>query len=535
MRRIMTRPRYDAAALTNRRLDWLARAPVAALLLVLLAHLALLLALNGGVLTFATDDAYIHLTLAEYLAKLHYGVNPGEFSAPSSSMLWPILLMPFAGFRWGQWWPFAISVSSAVAVMLMLERVMREILPGSDVTRRAAAAAFAIVLIPVANLWLLIFQGLEQVLQAALTVAVFLGLVLRARRGETPGWLWLAILLGPLVRFESAATSGAALLVLFLAGERAKSVAVGAAIAAVFGAYALYLTSHGLEPLPTSVVAKSGLTGNAGMGTLILRSLTELARGRILLEVLALSLAVCALRPGRPASERGVSAWGALLCGAHAAVGPIGGMDRYENYAVLAGLLALAYALRESLQSLVDRRRWAALAAGAVALLAATYPHLYDSSVASLYCNEIYLQQYQMGRFVRETWQAPIAVNDIGLVSYHNGRYVLDLWGLSSHEALEHRFRQEPVEWMDSLAARHGVELAMIYDSWFPERPANWQRVAQLELRRIRPGSGRQPVAFYVRSPEQAALLREALARFAPTLPAGASVALDPLPSHSGE
>src|SRR5258705_4599725 len=125
------------------RTVWLARAPALLLLLVLGGQLALLLALNRGVLVFATDDAYIHLALAEHLASGHYGVNASEFSAPCSSILWPILLAPFAGSARGEWWPFALNVASAVTLMLVLERVMREILPGQDATRRAVAAGIA--------------------------------------------------------------------------------------------------------------------------------------------------------------------------------------------------------------------------------------------------------------------------------------------------------------------------------------------------------------------------------------------------------
>ena len=45
--------------------------------------------LAGGRLVFTLDDAYIHLAVADQILSGGYGVNPGEFSSPSSSIIWP--------------------------------------------------------------------------------------------------------------------------------------------------------------------------------------------------------------------------------------------------------------------------------------------------------------------------------------------------------------------------------------------------------------------------------------------------------------
>lgn len=62
-----------------------------------LAQLGAQLVLNGGAFCFTLDDPYIHLALSENLWKHgHYGVNLGEVSAPSSSVLWPFLVAPIS-------------------------------------------------------------------------------------------------------------------------------------------------------------------------------------------------------------------------------------------------------------------------------------------------------------------------------------------------------------------------------------------------------------------------------------------------------
>src|SRR5262249_14612423 len=63
--------------------------PSAALLFLILLH-------DGGHFTYTLDDPYIHLALARNIAFGGYGINPGEPAAPSSSILWPFLLAPFA-------------------------------------------------------------------------------------------------------------------------------------------------------------------------------------------------------------------------------------------------------------------------------------------------------------------------------------------------------------------------------------------------------------------------------------------------------
>src|SRR6476620_5767347 len=76
--------------------------PVAASLLVLASFYAFiayqLLRSTEGHLVYALDDAYIHMAIAKNLA-LHgtWGVQPGTFSASSSSPLWTLLLT--AAFR----------------------------------------------------------------------------------------------------------------------------------------------------------------------------------------------------------------------------------------------------------------------------------------------------------------------------------------------------------------------------------------------------------------------------------------------------
>lgn len=503
-----------------------ARGPAWLLLAALSIQLGWMLAVNGGQLVFSIDDAYIHLALAENISVGHFGVNPTEASAPSSSIVWPLLLTPFASTPLGPW---SVLVGNAVFAVLSLCVIARiasiALEPGEDPQRHALRAGVLLLAIPLTNLVALVFQGMEHVLQLFVCTAVVLGLVLDAREERVPGWLWVAIVAAPLVRYECVSVSGGALILLFARGHRVAAFTTGSVLLALIVGHAAYLQSLALGPLPTSVVAKAGLSGE--LGWLVTRWLDNLGRsGGVLLAALGAAGAWAAARTARPKPERALAAFAAAVCLSHLALGRVGSMDRYQIYATSVGLLVLLYLQRAVLLDWVARGRSLPLAAVAAAGLIATAPHLYYGTFAALYSNEMYLQQFQMGRLARETFRAPVAVNDLGLVSYHNPFYVLDLWGLASREALGHRRARHSAVWMEALAAKHDVRAVMIYDSWFPVRPSAWVHIAELRLRRIRPGSGRQPVAIYARSEQAAASLRRDLTAFQELLPEGAWLAI---------
>ena len=69
---------------------------------VALGAIALCVLYSAGVMMWASpvsfytlDDPYIHMALAENIARGTFGVNLGEVSNPSSSILWPWILAAF--------------------------------------------------------------------------------------------------------------------------------------------------------------------------------------------------------------------------------------------------------------------------------------------------------------------------------------------------------------------------------------------------------------------------------------------------------
>ncbi len=514
---------------------------VAALLVAV--QLAVILERNGGHFTYSLDDPYIHLAVSESIARGHYGIDPRAHSAPSSSILWPFLLAPGAPLALHEALPLALNLAALLATVALFSRVVRCCGLHRSRGGEAFAAGLVSILVLLLNLTGLALTGMEHSLQVALALAVILGMVelggatnCRARGGRgrpVPAYLLGAIVAGPLVRYESAALSVAAILWLLARGRRRAAIGAAAGCLALAGGFSLFLISLGLEPLPGPVLENLEVTGTAGAGLPAfveskIESILVALPARLLASLTGVLLAVALASPQRDAVL--------LLCGAvapllHLGFGSFGGFGRYEIYVLASVVALLIYGLRRPLRRLVTARGPAVglLAAGAV-LLPTFSGYAAITYLTPQAAHNIHQQHDQVHRFVTEHYRRPVAVNDLGRVSFRNPDPVLDLWGLCSREVRRARLDRDP-GWPAAFVEREGVELAMIYDSWFDRRvPPTWRRIARLELlgQRITPGSA--TVSFYLTRPGPAGDVLEHLRRFRSALPADTALVIEPPP-----
>ncbi|HEX2205003.1 MAG TPA: hypothetical protein VHG91_16960 [Longimicrobium sp.] len=524
-------PSSSAASASAAPRRWAAELwiPLGLLLIGAVAELVAILALNGGRLVYTLDDPYIHLAVAEELARGGYGVNTGELSAPASSILWPFLLAPLARTALAGWVPLAYALASLAGAVLVIRRVAWGAFEGLPDGERGWAAGWAGAgALMASGPFFLLFSGMEHPLQLFLAALVTWGLIEEGRTGRAPGWLLGAVVLSPLVRYEGLAVAVPALLYLALRRHLARAAAAALAVAAAMGGFTAWLLAHGLPPLPASVLVKGGaLTYRPGLGTLARHAVLENFNsipGRTL-ALFALLLAAAALGRRRPRAERLFAAYAGGCVALHLVLGRFGWMGRYEAYAWTVAVLALLHLYRAPLAAAAAGAGRARVTGAAAALLLVLSPRsLYSTLATPRAANNIHVQHGQMHRFATDYWRAPVAVNDLGRVAFRNDAYVLDLWGLGSAEALRARFAGRGPAWMERMAAARGAELAMVYDAWFPELPPGWRRVGVLrfDTRLVTPAE--REVAFYARGPRAAARADTLLRVFAPTLPPGARI-----------
>jgi len=502
----------------------IALAAAAAVLLICGAELVAILNLNDRHLIYSLDDAAIHLAVAENIARGHYGVNLEEVSAPASSIAWPFLIAPFALLRFGEYAPLLINLPITVGTVALFVQILARAL-GQFRRRheRLLGLVITLLLVPATNVVGVLFTGMEHSLQVFLAVLTLFGIIREQETGRVPWWLGVAIVAGPLVRYENLALTVPALVYL---GARAywRAVAVCAAATTFsLGAFSVFLHAHGLGWLPSSVVMKSNVL-SSGSAIAILQNFGANLRDRQgqLLGVAWLVLLLTSAHPKRSIEHRQLARWACAGVSLHLAAGTFGWYHRYEIYIWTTTLLTLIYLFGDILRSQWARRHvgavFAAVILGSIAAGAPYATVLFTTPIA---CNNIYQQQYQMHRFLTEYWRAPAAVNDLGWTSYRNDSYVLDLYGLADREAVL-RARQQSSDWMDVLSRQRGVGLAMIYPRLLGSVPSGWTALGELSVGRTNYSLFDPTVSFYAVDSAAAARARPLLVEFEPTLPAGA-------------
>lgn len=499
---------------------------------------------NAGVFTYTLDDPYIHLALAQRIARGFYGINAGEPSSPSSSILYPLLLAPFAEQRTFVLLPLVYCAVGFGLSLLAVRRIFT-----SAGAPPVIAAAFAIAFALALNWIGLAFTGLEHALHVACSLGVVLGLKHVVDRGRIAPWFVAAIILGPALRYEGLAVSAAALAVLAMQGRLAAAIGIGAIVAAMVAAFSAFLVSQGLSPLPSSVLVKqAALRGgfDAGAATaqaVVWEVLHNVARNLkhtsgTVLALLANGALLRLVMPSADALAKPMAVFVIIVAAGHLAAGTYGWFMRYEIYALSTALGGTILVYRELLRSGLRRYRRgvAVVVMTTLAAIGAPYAQASGGIAQPLLIvrgsGDIFRQHYQMRRLVVDHLRAAVAVNDLGLVAFGNAGYVLDLWGLASEEARRTRLAAaRPADWIDRLVRRHDVPLAMIYEKWFEGQiPSHWVRLGELESGAVSISASDNRVALYATDAAAAARTRSAVAQWAGTLPVGARFLADPQP-----
>lgn len=495
--------------------------PLAGMLSALAGFIALqvVACLRAGVFEYPLDDVYIHLAMASKIAQGTYGVNAGEPASASSSILYPLLLLPFPNTEFQRYLPLFWNTLSVAGCGWVWGRIAEE------ARLTGFIAGLIVLLAPIElNISGVGFTGMEAAPHMLASLLIILGLWRFLTGGGVAPWLIIAAIAAPLLRYEGLALGLMAALVLFAHGERRAAAVIAVAAVGLVASFSLFLMSLGLPPLPGSILAKlSGLDGIESLSDRLVIGLglnIEKPAGAVLGGLVLLAL-LCALL--FPPPRRGAAAW-ILLAAVPAAVahlffGQTGWMLRYEPYIVLSLLGAILLASSAIAgRGLVFVR---GIAAAVIVFGGLNYlPLLWTDYIWNP--RAIHLQQAQMARFARDYLNMPVMVNDLGRVAWGNDNYVLDIWGLGSDEARRVRFSVPPPPpgWAGKLAASHGIRAAMIYDFWFAEAVGpEWVRVGKLTMSPPKGVLGAWKVDFYATDPSFAPEMRDRLRAFAPTLP----------------
>jgi hypothetical protein len=481
---------------------------------------------NQGHFIFSLDDSYIHMALAEQIAHGHYGINSGQASSPSSSVIWPFLLAMFSGVSWQPYAALGLNFLAGLGSAVLLGWNVG-IWPRNDksVDEHARRILSVVALILMGNLIGLTFIGMEHTLQVMLAGCCATGLIYCLRGKRIPTWCIVATALGPMVRYEGLGLSVALAFALVGLREWKRAAALMVASIVPLLAFSMFLRHIGLPMLPSSVLAKAALS-NQGHSQLshhshLVHSLaavyhTSMEDERRVLLILFLTLAGLAWSQKNRARRFALTG-AAIAAGFHLILGPFGWSHRYEVYIMFFSVLVVLFVLHERPRVLLG---WYVLG---LAVCIPPYVEALEQTVGA--SHEIYLQQYQMHRFITQFYSGNVAVNDLGLVSYRRrpGQEVVDLWGLDSIDVA--RETNKSAKWLDGITSKNNVGVVMIYPEWFPSAPPpDWTQLGELCLVQPRIAVAHVCVTYYATPLVRIAQVREEFDAFVKTLPEGVTV-----------
>ena len=445
---------------------------------------------NGGII-YGLDDAYIHMAVGKNCA-LHggWGINPGELQTATSSLAYPAMLCGFYRiFGVSEALPLLINLGALLGILAYAKKRFNLDAP-------KLLAFYFITFLP-----FLVASGMEHSLHILLAV-VFIGEITRDKRGLLFAISAIAL---PALRYESLALLFAGFVYLALKKDRDSLLVAGSGILAVASMAVLYFMTG--YPLPISMIVKSPyqIRSVLSIFKLVFRFPYNLMISSWFFSEYILSLInFTYTKDGESKAMAGIFLIAAAL---HS---QFGAMD-FRYFAYLQAAFFLQFSNLKTRDIIKGIKPVTAffmiplfLVASLNAFQAATAPH------------DIFIQQYQVASFLKGNYMGQVVMlNDVGTTSFYSGARVVDLVGLANREVLEARVGGTfDSEFIDGLAAKEDVAVALVYDEWFPGQiPSSFEKVGELVFH-FKVISGKGTISAYAVG-ENAGRLRENLAAYA--------------------
>lgn len=498
---------------------------------------------NDGHLIYALDDAYIHMAIARNFAHNGvWGVTPYEFTSTSSSPLWTVLLSGIYLVWDTELAPFILNIVFAACLLVYLWHFFVSLkLQNWTIFWMLILIAF------LTPLPAIIFGGMEHTMHIFLTIVliVYFAKLLSTveGNGKCPNYFMLPFLSLLIVATRYESLFLVCILFLLLAAKKkyfyGLMVVVAASTPVVL--YGFISLSHGWFFLPNSILLKGADLSRSPLA-FILRQAEHLYNNMIsapyLMILVALSLAFLFAAFLKKHSFWSVSSLVTMLFVGetflHLSFSSIGWFFRYEGYLVASGILSLMLIIGDYFKNNFQigflkqpfSKKFTDIVLFMLVIILLT-PLIYRATGSLLITRQatqnIYEQQYQMGRFIQRHFQnGKIAANDIGAISWLGNFHLLDLWGLASYDvALAKKNGLYNSSTINALSSDHEIEIAMVYEHWFSSYggvPKKWIKVGEWEITN-NVVCGGNVVTFYATSEHSADKLTKALKQFSRELP----------------
>lgn len=488
---------------------------------------------------YPLDDVYIHAAVAKNILLHHvYGVSQFRYSFPSSSILWPfILVAAFAVVGVHAFVPLALNFIFAVVYLVVVDSFLKMVDKNIPPASRFACMMLLVFGMPLIGLS---FEGMEHVLHT-LSILMLLHCYRNEQLCPSSGWrtlLALAAAFAVGMRYESLFAVLVIAILLLCRGEWAVGLLVCLCSLVPVIAFGLFAHAHGSTFLPAPLLLKTSSAAQISLFTAArnLFSTYALLSGISACFVTTAGL-VIVLLASRAQNTRSLRDLLLILLGMfvlHAQLAQFGWLFRYEAY-LLATTVVLAFAAANLVLNerkvAISRTRRPQLKLGLVGLLAVGLSGRAESMLRSIPrdAGAIYEQQYQTAAFLATFYPGePIGLNDIGATDFFAEIRCIDLLGLASSDVAQLRrsgmFTREAVA---KVAQQGGLRIAVLYPEFFVKQiPYSWIPVSNMEVTNLhgKVELGERRVTLYATDRDAATELARHIKQFQNRLPAGVAV-----------
>jgi len=518
--------------------------PLISALVVLYVIVAVLLVItlnkNNGILSYPLDDTFIHMAISKNFAEYGvWGITRYEFSSTTSSPLYTIILATFFYLTGPNIWiPLIVNIIFAALFLILADNLLSKENVGFNLRLIILLAIVLFMPLPI-----LVISGMEHILHT-LFAFWFVYLGVKMIEGEKYAvkdqilLIVLAICLG-LSRYEGLFTVFALCCLFFLRGKFIYSVALGALAILPIVIFGIISVQNGSYWLPNSVLLKGhsvSLLSMAGIENLYSKPLVTLSHASWLFTLTLLIVGFYIIRHLR--GKFSFWTFGQLLIIVflvslffHVEFAAVGWVYRYEAYLMALGIFILGVLWKETIpvfkNTFTGYGKYITVGLFIILIVPIAGRGVSALRFGPKASNNIYMQQYQMGRFLHEYYNGEsIAANDIGAINYLADLKLLDIVGLGSIETAkakrEGRFSGKLVE---NLAKEKGVRIALVYDKELKNSPTNWIKVGEWKIKNNVVGAS-DVVAFYAVNAEEASVLKKNMQSFTSKLPEGVEVTI---------
>lgn len=498
---------------------------------------------NNSPFVYPLDDTYIHMALAKNLSQHGiFGVSKYEFSFSSSSLLWTLLLaFLYRLFGVHDMIPFLLNIVFSVVALVLIHNILKKY-----ITNRGFVFLLMIAILYLSPMPLLIFQGMEHILQMTIAVAfVYLASYLLSKEEFSTGDTYsrLMLIIAPfvtMVRYEGLFLIFVVCILLALRKRFGYALVLGGLAITPILIFSIISWGHGWYPFPNSVILKgsrpSDLQSIQGVYSYLMmgiwRIFTNLHIHNCILAGLSLYI-INTIRNKYGDISQIMLILFLVVCMIHTQFGRVGAMYwfRYEAYLIAIAIIAIGLALRNDVSKIIvsrlTKRSFCSYVAVALYGFILIWP-LGANGKSTLTkipiaMKNIHDQHVQMGLFLSKYYQGHgVAANDIGAINYLADVKNLDLYGIGSIEVTRLRLNKNfNTQTIYNLAKRKNIKIAIVYDFWYEEYgglPSSWIKVGEWTISN-NVACGSSTVVFYAVERSEARNLFHHLESFAAALP----------------